>query len=136
MVSPKTFVRKTLYSIHPINFRIKYRGPDKAAMQKQMFIEVIKSIKKIEDRRDFMISEIGMDMTQYEDQFFNVIENLLKLAFTKEQIGLIQLYLYDLTPDKDWDGTITVEVGATKQEKKVPFKTPEDVWNLINSLKK
>ena len=77
-----------------------------------------------------MEEEIGMDMTQYEDQFFSVIENLFKLAFNKQQIGLIQLYLYQLVPDKEWDGTITIELG--KEEKVVDFKTPENVWNTIN----
>ena len=52
------------------------------------------------------------------------------LAFNKQQLGLIQLYLYQLVPDKEWDGTITIELG--KEEKVVNFKTPEDVWNTIN----
>ena len=79
-----------------------------------------------------MQEEIGMDMTTYEDQFFSVIENLMKLHFNKEQLALIQMYLYQLVPDKDWDGTITVE--KNKKEKTVAFKKPLDVWNVINNF--
>jgi len=134
MVEPRKILRKTLYSILPLSYRIVQKTPDKDIMDKKLFIEIIKGLKQIEDRRDFMESEIGMDMTAYEDQFFTVIENLFKIAFTKEQLALIQLYLYQLVPDKEWDGTITVEVD--KKEKVVNFKSPEDVWNVIKKFDK
>ncbi len=92
----------------------------------------MQSLKQIEERRDFMQEEIGMDMTAYEEQFFTVIENLMKMHFNKEQLALIQMYLYQLVPDKEWDGTITIE--KNKQDKVVPFKLPEDVWNVVNSF--
>lgn len=130
MVDPKKRIRQTLFSIHPLSYRIKYKEPDKETMDKKLFIEVIKQLRKIEDRRDFMAEEIGMDMTTYEDQFFSVIENLMKMHFKKEQLALIQMYLYQLAPDKEWDGTITIERG--KKEETVAFKTPEEVWNVVN----
>ena len=130
MIEPRKKVRQVLFSIHPLSYRIKEKSPSNEHMNKKIFIEVLEELKLIEERRDFMEEEIGMDMTQYEDQFFSVIENLFKLAFNKQQLGLIQLYLYQLVPDKEWDGTITIELG--KEEKVVNFKTPEDVWNTIN----
>lgn len=101
-------------------------------MDKKLFIGVIKQMRKIEERRDFMAEEIGMDMTAYEDQFFRVIEDLMKMHFNKEQLALIQMYLYQLVPDKEWDGTITVE--KNKKEEIVPFKSPTDVWEVINKF--
>ena len=111
MIEPRKKVRQVLFSIHPLSYRIKEKSPSNEHMNKKIFIEVLQELKLIEERRDFMEEEIGMDMTQYEDQFFSVIENLFKLAFNKQQIGLIQLYLYQLVPDKEWDGTITIELG-------------------------
>ena len=130
MIEPRKKVRQVLHSIHPLSYRIKEKSPSTEHMDKKIFIEVMTQLKVIEDRRDFMEEEIGMDMTQYEDQFFAVIENLFKLAFSKEQLALIQLYLYNLVPDKEWDGTITVETEG--REEQVLFKEPEDVWNVIN----
>lgn len=92
----------------------------------------MKQLRQIEERRDFMAEEIGMDMTTYEDQFFSVIENLMKMHFSKEQLALIQMYLYQLVPDKEWDGTITIE--KNKKEEVVDFKTPEDVWSVITKF--
>lgn len=134
MVHPTKRIRQVLYSIHPLSYRIKSTQPDQQSMNKKLFIEVIDMLRKIEDRRDFMSEEIGMDMTAYEDQFFNVIENLMKMHFNKEQLALIQMYLYQLVPDKEWDGTITVE--KNKKEQTVPFKKPEDVWAVIQKFEK
>lgn len=134
MIDPKKKLREVLFSIHPLSYRIKATEPSKEVMDKKLFTEIIKGLKKIEDRRDFIQEEIGMDMTAYEDQFFHVIENLMKLHFNKEQLALIQLYLYQLVPDKDWDGTITIQKG--NKEEVVPFKQPIDVWNVVSSLQK
>jgi len=108
MINPLKRIRQTLFSIHPLSYRIKTVTPDKETMDKKLFISVLKQLRQIEERRDFMAEEIGMDMTTYEDQFFNVIENLMKMHFKKEQLALIQMYLYQLVPDKEWDGTITI----------------------------
>lgn len=134
MKSLKNNIRKVLKARLDLNYRIKAKMPDQETMNKKIFIEVIRELRKIEDRRDFLVEEIGMDMTVYEDQFFSVIENLFKLAFNKSQLGLIQMYLYQLAPDKEWDGTITIEEG--KSEEKVPFKSPTDVWNVIKKFTK
>jgi hypothetical protein len=134
MVSPNKKIREVLFSLHPLSYRIKKKGLDKESMNKKLFTGIITQLKKIEDRRDFMAEEIGMDMTTYEDQFFNVIEDLMKMSFNKSQLGLIQLYLYTLSPDKEWDGTIVVEVGESKEEKVVKFKTPEEVWKVVTEF--
>lgn len=131
-ISPNKKLREVLYSIHPLSYRIIKKELDKESMHKKLFIGIIAQLRKIEDRRDFMVEEIGMDMTTYEDQFFSVIEDLMKMHFNKEQLALIQMYLYQLVPDKEWDGTITVE--KNKKEETVPFKEPTDVWNVIKKF--
>ena len=132
MKSLKPAVRIVLKNYIDLNYRIKVREPNRETMNKRIFIKIIKKIKEIEERRDFLADEIGLDMTQYEDQFFAVIENLFKLAFNKSQLGLIQMYLYQLLPDKDWDGKITIE--QDKSELIVDFKSPIDVWNVIKKF--
>lgn len=133
MIDPKKSISRVLHQIHPIPFNIKTTSPDRSTMHKKLFIQIIDQLKKIEERRDFMQDEIGIDVTVYEDSFFRVIENLMKLAFNKEQLSMIKLYLYDLYPDKEWDGTITVKEGD--KDKVVKFKTPIDVWNVIINVK-
>jgi len=108
MKSLKDVIRQSLKNHLDLKYRIKVNEPTQENMNKTLFIEVLEQLRKIEDRREFLEEEIGMDMTVYEDQFFAVIENLFKLAFNKEQLALIQLYLYQLVPDSEWDGTIVI----------------------------
>ena len=133
MIKHKQIIRTTLKSIHPAAYRLKTVGLSKESMNKKLFTEILSSLKKIEDRRDFMQDEIGMDMTAYEEQFFSVIENLMKMCFNAEQLSLIQMYLYQLVPDKEWDGTITLST-KNKKEEIVAFKTPEEVWEVVNKF--
>lgn len=131
--NPTKRIREVLFSIHPLSYRIKRKQLDIESMNKKLFIQVMKQLRTIEERRDFMAEEIGMDMTAYEDQFFRVIEDLMKMHFNKEQLALIQMYLYQLVPDKEWDGKITVVDNKTKKEREVEFKTPQDVWDVIKT---
>ena len=134
MKSIKNYIRVVLKSRLDVSYRIKTKEPDREVMNKKIFVEVLDQLRAIEDRKDFLADEIGMDMTQYEDQFFAVIENLFKLAFNKSQLALIQMYLYKLILDKDWDGMITIE--ENKLEKDVPFQSPDEVWNVIKKFEK
>jgi|TARA_B110000503_G_scaffold69854_1_gene108833 hypothetical protein len=134
MIEPKKKIRQVLFSAHQLSYRIIQRPLSPLTMNKKLFIEVLNGLRKIEERRDFMETEIGLDMTVYEDQFFDVIENLFRMSFTKEQYTLINTYLYQLIPDREWDGKITISVD--KQQQEVEFKKPEDVWNVINKINK
>jgi|TARA_R100000027_G_C2239870_1_gene91657 hypothetical protein len=133
-MDPFKVIRHTLFDIHPISYRVKRVEPNKELMNRNLFIRIIKDLQNIEVRRDLMQDEMGIDMTAYEESFFQVIENLMKLHFNKEQLGLIQTYLYTLLPDKDWDGQITLKRGS--KEVDLPFRNPSDVYAVIVSLDK
>lgn len=112
---------------------IKERDMARDVIEKKLFIESIILLREIEDRRDFMEEEIGMDMSIYEEKFLQIIENLFKVHFTKEQFALIQYYLYKVPTIEDWDGMIDITDG--KEMITVKFETPDQVWDVINSLK-
>ncbi len=133
MTKHKERVRVALKKVYNLQYRIVTKKPDRETMNKKLFVETVKIIKEIETRRDFLESEIGMNVTQYEDKFFQVFENLLRIAFSKEQINLLNLYIYELSPDKEWDGTIVLKTKQNKEET-VAFKTPEQVWEVIKNL--
>ncbi len=128
-------LRQILKDVIPLKYRIKEVPRNREAMTKELFIEIVKLLKEIDDRTNFVASEIGMDTTQYEDKFFRVIENLMRIAFNREQVFLIELYLneIDYNDKEEWDGNISVTVE--KKEQKIAFRTPEDVWEAIQKFK-
>ena len=107
--------------------------PTPEQINKSLFIDTMKGMTEIQDRSQFLATEIGIDTAAFEDAYFRVIENLFRLHFNQEQLSLIQLYLYELFPDKQWDGTIELEIN--KKVKIVQFKEPKDVWEIINLFK-
>ena len=129
----KKELRKTLNNYLKGSVQIKEKDMARDVIEKKLFIESIILLREIEDRRDFMEEEIGMDMSMYEEKFLQIIENLFRVHFTKEQFALIQYYLYKVPTIEDWDGLIDITDG--KEMITVKFETPDQVWNVINSLK-
>lgn len=129
----KKELRKGINSYLKGSVTIKERDMARDVIEKKLFIESIILLREIEDRRDFMEEEIGVDMSIYEEKFLQVIENLFRAHFSKEQFALIQYYLYQVPTLIDWDGKIDLSDG--KDTITVDFETPEQVWNVITSVK-
>lgn len=129
----KEALRTALKNKIDVSYRIKPLDRSTDTSEKQLFVDTLDTLKQIEDRRDFMEDEIGIDMTVYEDNFFKVIENLFYIHYNEAQLEVIKLYLYERQPKQDWDGMIIIEKNKHKQE--MPFETATDVWEVIQILK-
>lgn len=101
-------------------------------MEKELFIESIKLMEEIDDRGTFMAEEIGLEMINYEEKFYEVITNLFKIHYSPIQIKFIELYL-TRKEIIDFEGTVEVKTG--KKSEKASFNTPEDLWNVISKYK-
>ena len=107
----KKVIRQAISNYLKVNIRISEKELERDVMEKKLFIESILILREIEDRRDFMEEELGVDMTVYEEKFLQVIENLFKLHFNKEQLALIQYYIYQVPTLDNWDGKIDLSDG-------------------------
>ena len=59
--------------------------------------------------------------------FFEVIESLLKLHFTKEQRSIINWFLYE----KFLPNGHMLVLNDEKTGEEIPTDTPDDIWELI-----
>jgi hypothetical protein len=130
----KKELKKILNNYLKVSISIKEVDMARDIIEKKLFIESIVLLREIEDRRDFMEEEIGMDMSMYEEKFLQIIENLFKVHFNKEQFALIQYYIYKVPTIENWDGMIDLSDG--KDMITVKFETPDQVWDVISSLNK
>ena len=130
----KEQIRHILKDSNALRYRIRTKSKPKEEVDKKTFVNIINLMKEINDRTEFLATEIGLDSVAYEDKFFQVIEGLMNIAFNKKQVLLIEMYLNDIPMMKeDWDGTITVQVE--EKEICIAFETPLDVWNAIQRFK-
>ena len=126
----KEQIRYILKDSNALRYRIRTKSKPKEEVDKKTFVNIINLMKEINDRTEFLATEIGLDSVAYEDKFFQVIEGLMNIAFNKKQVLLIEMYLNDIPMMKeDWDGTITVQVE--EKEIRIAFETPLDIWNAI-----
>lgn len=130
----KEYIRDVLTDDLELAFRVKTTSKPIEEVNKKIFVQVIKLLAEVNDRTEFMSTELGIDVIGYDDKFFQAIEGLMKIAFNKKQVLLIEMYLNEIPiMDKDWDGTITVLIE--EEEVRVAFKTPLDLWNTIQKFK-
>ena len=130
----KEYIRDVLTDDLELAFRIRTTSKPIEEVNKKIFVQVIKLLVEVNDRTEFMSTELGIDVIGYDDKFFQAIEGLMKIAFNKKQVLLIEMYLNEIPiMDKDWDGTITVLIE--EEEVRVAFKTPLDLWNTIQKFK-
>jgi hypothetical protein len=76
-------------------------------------------------------SDFNIDITKYEELFYQIIDSLIYLHFGKEASEVIMFYLYErVNPD----GTINDILDEDNNP--IPLAGIEDLWELIKQLKK
>ena len=72
-----------------------------------------------------------LDYASYDELFYQIIDSLILLHFGNEGYELISFYLYEkFTPDGEM-----LEM-YNENEDIIPTETPEDIWNILMTMKK
>lgn len=132
MVSARENIK--LNFLHSFNSEIVIRKRNRSnfEMEKELFIQSIELLVEIDDRGTFLAEELGLDLINYEDKFYKVIENLFRLHYSPIQIKFIELYLAR-KEISDFEGTVDVTEG--KKKEKHSFNSPQDLWAVISKFK-
>lgn len=133
MQKKTVIVSNVLKSLLGFPVKVRRIKTSNESMKKSLFIKTLNKLKEIEDKREFLVTELGVDLTYYEESYFEVILNLFRLTFNSTQVEYIQYFLYETLPDKEWDGTLVLEIAG--KEQKVPFSTPSDLWEALKEIK-
>ena len=97
--------------------------------KKSVFCKTIEALQSLQERSFVLMNDFEIDLTKYEAPFFTILDLLLEYSFNKEQINLINFYMYDrYTPDGQILGLVDNDGES------VPFETPEDLYNIIKTL--
>jgi hypothetical protein len=76
-------------------------------------------------------SDLNLDFTSYDENFYFVIDSLFNMHFGKEAAKLIFFYLYErINPDGTINGLMN-ENGNV-----IELSSPSDLWYLIKALQK
>lgn len=107
----------------------KKRKKSEADHKRIMFKKIIEKIIEAEERSTMIDEVFSIDFNKYNNIFFEIIEEFLNYSFNKDQIKIINFYLYDRY---NADGTMS-ELRDNNDEP-IKLDTADDLWYLIKKI--
>jgi hypothetical protein len=124
-------IKKSLEDILNVDFKVKRRKKTELDIQKDLFFKIILSLEKLNMRSNMLTIDLDIDLTKYDETFYDVIDNLLILNFGKNIAEIIFFYVYDRI---DEDGNI---IGLRDIEgNSIVLENVHDLWYLIQNIDK
>jgi hypothetical protein len=96
-----------------------------------VFCRIITNLIKVEERALIMDESHNLNFTHYDRPFFDIIEDMFSLQFSKQQIGLINFFLYDRYVA---DGSVLTLTNDETNEV-LQLDSPEQLWEVIKKIK-
>lgn len=107
--------------------RIKRTEEDR---KKIAFCKAIDSLVYSEERQIMMMEAHNIDLVSYNSTYYDIIDSLFSILFSKEQIKMIEFFLYDRYTADGEILTITDQEGNP-----VNLETASDLWDVIKNIK-
>jgi hypothetical protein len=115
--------------------KLKIAKRNRKSNEKETFIETVLLLEHCWLKTNFLHEEVKIDLWNYEENYYKIIENLIFMKYHESIANLILWYVYDRF---DADGKILgIEVTlAGKEPKTYILKTPNDLWNMVEKINK
>ena len=121
-------IQDQINNIIGINTTVTRRKKNNEDIKHELFVNIITQIELAVNRSALTRAELGIDFIEYDEVFFQIIDNLLFLAFGTKAGMLISSYCYDRL---DNDGYITY---TNEQGQEIEISNPEMLWNEIRKM--
>ena len=89
-----TKIKKYIDDILGTKSSLRNKLPSKKLLEKQLFCEILQNLQFVNSRTMGMKHDYKINFMDYDDPFYVVIENLLKLSFSKEQQNIINCVIW------------------------------------------
>ena len=88
-------IQDQINNIIGINTTVTRRKKNTEDIKHELFVNIITQIELANNRSALTRAELGIDMTEYDEVFFQIIDNLIFLSFGSKAGMLISSYCYD-----------------------------------------
>ena len=117
-------IKKTIEDILGTDSSLLKKQPTLKDQKRKNFNIILSGLAFLNSRSVGLKHDYKIDFVEYDDGFFNVIEALMKIHFSKEQRSIINWWLYDkFLPD----GNVLI-LNSDETGKEIPTETPDDIW--------
>jgi hypothetical protein len=109
---------------------VKKQRRNKALKKKALFISLIDQYEKSISKSVKLQEEFAIDLFDYEESFYNVIDKLMLLMWGASVYELVTFYLYERI---NLDGSLNylIETDENDKETEISLNTSEDLYNYL-----
>ena len=130
MSDPLSNLKESLDQLLQADTSIKRKNKKIYDQKKELFINLINQFEKAITRSYLMEKDFKVDLSKYEESFYQVIDSLILLAFGKQIYEILSFYFYDrYNPDGTQNSIIIQET-----DEEVELDNVEDLWNIVVSI--
>jgi hypothetical protein len=123
-------VRQTLETMIGTDLSLKRKKKSEYDLNKELFEKIIIALERTNIRTALVGTEFEIDLSKYDETFYEVIDNLMIMQFGKQASEVIFFYVYErMNPD----GSIN-ELRDTN-DTPIVLNNPTDLWDLINVIR-
>jgi len=121
-------IKTSIESIIGSDTILKRKKKTEDDINKESFEKIIQTMEEVQVRSTLLHADFKLDLFDYEEKFYEVIDRLFTMHFGREAAEIIFFYIYErMNPDG------TVNQLADIDGNPIPLDTPSDLWTLAKS---
>ena len=121
-------IQNQINSLIGTNTKIVRRKKNNEDIKHELFINIITQIELVINRSTLVHSDFKIDLSDYDEMYLQIIDNLIYLSFGTKAADLIIHYCYDRL---EMDGSIPY-VDETGNE--IEISDPEQLWQVVKKI--
>jgi hypothetical protein len=123
-------VKQTLETMIGTDLSLKRKKKNEHDLNKEVFEKIIIALEKANIRTALVGTEFEIDLSKYDETFYEVIDNLMVMQFGKQASEVIFFYVYErMNPDG------SINELRDVNDNPIVLSSPSDLWDLINVIK-
>ena len=127
MPDPLNNLKQSLDQLLQADTSIKRKNKKSYDQKRDLFINIINQFEAAITKSYLLEKDHKIDMSKYEENFYQIIDSLILLSFGKDVYELLSFYFYErYNPDGSENGLIIEETGE-----EIFVKDAMELWDLI-----
>ncbi len=118
-------------SVFGSKLKLTERNKTQEESEKEAFINIVSSLEKAFTQSEKLLKYFQIDLSDYEDNLYLVIEDLIALHYPQWKAELIMWYIYDRKDYIGGDLYPLMYAEDDKEEEKMYIESPEELWDFL-----
>jgi len=123
-------IKQSIENIIGSDTVLKRKKKTEEDAQRESFEKIILLMDQIQTRGVLLHAELGLDYSNYDEKFYEIIDRLFTMHFGREAAEVIFFYIYER---QNPDGSVNELIDQNNEV--VILQNPTDLWYLINHIK-